>query len=166
MINILHQAPVPSTALRPHHDLAQGPPRQPLRQIVNGPNRAREDRITSWLEGTSSSSNVYGLRHPHTPPLRSSDVVSVNSMLAPSHGGLYKGSTDSRGYYQPVPPRQTTPRAHATDSFKPPGATAEEEVKDDASEASQIVTYLQIPSSINNSKGSLSEFAAQVRVDV
>ena len=86
----------------------------------------------------------------------------MNSMIAPSHGVLYKGTADSHSYYQSVPPRQISPRARVTNEVRQGDNATENEAKDEAQEA-QIVTYLQIPSSINNSKGSLSEFAAQVR---
>lgn len=69
-----------------------------------------------------------------------------------------------------VPP----PQAHRTASAAPPAryqpsspvlAPEFEAIADEAptdENANQIVSYLQIPPTINNSKGSLSDFAAQV----
>lgn len=51
-------------------------------------------------------------------------------------------------------------------SFAPAtkGASATEKVDQKKSTGNSIAPYLQIPSSINDSKGSLAEFAAQVRI--
>jgi hypothetical protein len=100
-------------------------------------------------------------------------------MLAPTYGGLYNGngtakassavpqeSASSYGHKappatsqapyssvsQPPSPRQTNPNT----------ALLEPAFRRRSSGDNQIVSYLQIPPSINNSKGSLAEFAAQV----
>jgi hypothetical protein len=88
----------------------------------------------------------YGNQQPnlhvktHVPPMNSGQMYHSNQVT--NAGGLYQN--------QPV---QTSQENHAR-------ATEQSSQRKQSSNA--IASYLQIPASINDSKGSLAEFAAQV----
>ena len=168
MIEVLHRSSMPPSALPPFNNnpLGNQQTRPPLRAIVNGPNgstiKGQPERVASWIEDTRRNSNGSAPAHSYlqTPP--GTDVVSVNSMLAPMYGGLYRGNSYS-GYSNNIPTRQSSP---PIPSISPRTKDDHPSCRDGIESidgTNQIVSYLQIPPSINNSKGSLSEFAAQVR---
>lgn len=109
--------------------------------------------------------------------------MNVNPLLAPNYGPLqYKGvpvvastaaahksnsnSIGSLRYSNRVPPLLDTyqPAKGSESPYSATGqpATREQTHQRRKSDGTDIVHYLQIPRSINDSKGSLSEFAAQV----
>ena len=140
----------------------------------------REARHTPFEPRSANTATIrHGLR---TPPTEMHEM-NVNPLLIPSFGPLqYKGvpvvapnptanqnhlnSTGSLRYTSRVPP--------VLDRYQPVKASQSPQLSNDqsagrgqahrqhSSESTDIVHYLQIPRSINDSKGSLSEFAAQV----
>ena len=121
--------------------------------------------------------NAPGLR---TPP---SDM-DVNPLLVPNYGPLqYKGvpvvasntsshhrntgsigNTTYASRAQPIlDSYQPAHRSHNSTSNDGSIGTRVQSSRRRNSEGGEIVHYLQIPSTINDSKGSLAEFAAQVR---
>ena len=109
--------------------------------------------------------------------------MNVNPLLAPSFGPLhYKGvpvvASNTASHQQSLSTvgnvRYTSKAPPLTDSYKPThrsqSSISKSENDGDREQAqrrrnndgSDIAHYLQIPSSINDSKGSLAEFAAQV----
>lgn len=121
----------------------------------------------------------HGLR---TPPSEMHDI-NVNPLLIPEYGPLqYKGvpvvapnaathqsSLSSMGnmrYTSRVPPSldtyQSIKGSHSPLSGIGQYVNREQSHRRGNSDGTDIVHYLQIPRSINDSKGSLSEFAAQV----
>ena len=123
----------------------------------------------------------HGLRTPPGDMTR----VSVNPLLAPNYEGFqYKSVPAVNSTTAPrqssvgtIPNVRYTGRAQSShDVYHSRNRSQEQNnvtdvrvPKDQTSrhqngvEAADIVSYLQIPSSINESKGSLAEFAAQVR---
>ena len=88
-------------------------------------------------------------------------VASNNSSYAASQGSI--GNTTYTSRAQPV--RESyypTHRSHNSISGEETAGSRAEVSRRRNSEGSDIVHYLQIPRSINDSKGSLAEFAAQV----
>ena len=132
---------------------------------------SQQSAVSQWLDSTTSTSPS-GLR---TPP-REMNGGNGNSTLAPIHGGLYNNlplwktikSSFSSSTGLPVTNGQ---HSHPTSS-RPSSPTHMKDVNDaygiiaarrrSSGNDNQIVSYLQIPPSINDSKGSLAEFAAQV----
>lgn len=118
-----------------------------------------------------------GLR---TPPLE----MDVNPLLAPNYGPLhYKGvpvvasnnssypsnqaGISNTTYTSRAPLRETnqaTHRSHNSVSNNEVTVPRAQASRRRNSDGNEIVHYLQIPRSINDSKGSLAEFAAQVLV--
>ena len=147
-----------------------------LAKLQEGTARGRYSS-DSKLGTTSTDRTVApGLR---TPPME----MDVNPLLASNHGPLqYKGvpvvasnnsnyptSQGSIGHTtytsraQPV--REAyypAHRSHNSTSGEEPAGSRAQVSRRRNSEGSDIVHYLQIPRSINDSKGSLAEFAAQV----
>jgi len=131
--------------------------------------------VAQWLASTSDVSP----RDKHAPPL-GINGVAVNSMLAPTCGGPYNGqgapNSNSMSYpgnmsfyasktlpstAQPVHGNRSQPASpnHSNANTESQGNTSR---RRSSGGDNQIISYLQIPSSINGSKGSLAEFAAQV----
>ena len=129
-------------------------------------------RVGTLIERTAAP----GLR---TPPLE----MDVNPLLVPNYGPLqYKGvpvaaSTNSTyptnqgnigntTYMSKAQPfresYQPTHRSHNSISGNEHAGGRIQASRRRKSDGSEIVHYLQIPRSINDSKGSLAEFAAQV----
>ena len=140
--------------------------------------RARQEPnkklVSQWLAGTVEHSPA---ARPLSPPVMNG--TSVSSMLAPIYGGLYsgQGATNTAAYQgrSTLPaskPPATTDRHIPGNSSQPSspsdqhnnGAVLSSTTRRSSGGDNQIVSYLQIPSSINDSKGSLAEFAAQVRM--
>lgn len=136
-----------------------------------------QNLVTRWLAGTTAPSPS-GL---HTPP-REMNGGHANAMLAPTHGGLYNNNSSlarpSDHPYQ-VNAGVFTERSLATRngqyvharSSRPASPNQPKDVaglyvnntrRRESDNDNQIVSYLQIPATINDSKGSLAEFAAQV----
>ncbi|MCJ1388131.1 hypothetical protein MMC18_000976 [Xylographa bjoerkii] len=138
--------------------------------------RARQEpnkkAVSQWLAGTVETS-------PRARPLSSPVMngAASNSMLAPIYGGLYnsQGATNATTYQGRTTLQGTkvpdTTAQHISGSSSQPsspstlnnGVTQSNTTRRRSSGGdNQIVSYLQIPSSINDSKGSLAEFAAQI----
>lgn len=139
--------------------------------------RLDEHSVNDWLQHSAAAN---GLR---TPP-KEMNGVSVNPLLAPNVGGLqYKsvpavrsttgphatslGTVASIKYHSKAPPshdfRSSVPRPQSP-TFQRETALSRGQPRGRNTLASNpIASYLQIPSTINDSKGSLAEFAAQVR---
>ena len=151
---------------------AQARPR--LQEEAPNPN---QKLVARWLAGTAEVS-PRGLR---TPPMEMTGD-GQRSQLPTAYGGLYNGnilpssvppadsSYSSLTFYDRKDFNLTNRQARSTLSkpnspiqYQGNGAVENPETKRRKSEdANQIVSYLQIPPTINNSKGSLAEFAAQV----
>ncbi|KAL8646571.1 MAG: hypothetical protein Q9210_006061, partial [Variospora velana] len=120
------------------------------------------------------------IRHGLRTPPGDMSGVSVNPLLAPSFGGSqYKsvpcnggprhGSVgsmvDSRSINKTQQPQisyHNRSRSHEKCSTETNGLKDSSSRSQNLIGESSIVSYLQIPSSINESKGSLAEFAAQI----
>lgn len=133
-----------------------------------------QEALNLWLQ--SSATMNHGLR---TPP-RESVNMNVNPLLAPNMGSTqynsvpalrptspYSTSLDTVAntqYYSKAPPsndsRPSTLRPETSISQR--GHTVRGQPKARTSENISIAPYLQIPATINDSQGSLAEFAAQV----
>lgn len=140
----------------------------------------REGGHTPLEARTGNAANIrHGLR---TPPSDMNDM-NVNPLLVPSFGpsqykgvpvvtsdtATHKNNSNSVGkprYTNRVPPLLDTYQL-AKKSRSPYSATGQPVNREQPhqrrkSDGTDIVHYLQIPRSINDSRGSLSEFAAQV----
>ncbi|MCJ1478852.1 hypothetical protein MMC13_007536 [Lambiella insularis] len=129
--------------------------------------------VSQWLAGTIEGSPP---GPPFSPPAMNG--AAINPMLAPTYGGLYNGYLRSNtSAYQSNPevpsskPSNNSARPINGVSSHPSSPSAANDnvaVQSNITRRrssggdNQIVSYLQIPSSINNSKGSLAEFAAQI----
>ena len=151
-----------------------GEARLRLQEEVQNPN---QKLVARWLAGTAEVS-PRGLR---TPPLEMTGN-GQRSTLPAAYGGLYNGNnvpslvppangnTSSLTFYDRKDFNLTNRQGQSNLSqpnsptrYQSKGAVEIQEPKRRKSEdANQIVSYLQIPPTINNSKGSLAEFAAQV----
>ena len=174
MIEILQ--PQPSMPLRTGHfrtDLPQEPqyPRYPLTQLPNQVQSTREgfrqtgnglDPAKLVAQPTSMPSSAGSSYVSSSRTILNDDTT--NLMLAPTYGGLYRASGYTNGSLQqssrPKSPLHEVSPKHGGGQ----DANARAGVQDQSGETDQIAPYLQIPSTINSSKGSLSEFAAQVRL--
>ena len=146
--------------------------RKEREQMTYGQNITNQKYVSQWLEA-STTANGQG---PPTPP-REMSAANVNPMLAPTYGGLYNSvpavkvnasqyQTDLSNYA-----RKKLEQPNNAATSQPQGLTQPKDTtwpnelttrKRSSSNGSQIVSYLQIPATINDSKGSLAEFAAQV----
>lgn len=171
MIEVLHhQASMPSIGGSFYTNTPQDPYqyRQPLTQLHNQAPAAREGlaRVADWVDNTKRTPYNPGFKsqasNNWTPPPSVSNGPSANSMLAPTYGGLYKANVHTNGASRqpsrpPSPSREVSPKhveaVHAASAYA---------AETTSHESDQIAPYLQIPATINSSKGSLSEFAAQV----
>ncbi|MCJ1481740.1 hypothetical protein MMC06_001899 [Schaereria dolodes] len=133
---------------------------------------SNQNFISRWLEG-SRGANSQG---PLTPPTEMT-AANANPMLAPTYGGLYNsvpavklntsqlqtniGNYAGKSMGQPghVSATQAQSPSQTKDAAWPAEITAR---RRSSSNGNQIVSYLQIPATINDSKGSLAEFAAQI----
>ncbi|KAI4268958.1 MAG: hypothetical protein L6R38_007659 [Xanthoria sp. 2 TBL-2021] len=123
------------------------------------------------------------IRHGLRTPPRDMSGVSVNPLLGPNFGGYqYKSvpavapnaTTQQNSVGTIVNTRYTTKnqpshngyhhRDNSRDHLSTDAATLQEPTSKahTGADGTSIVSYLQIPSSINESKGSLAEFAAQI----
>lgn len=127
------------------------------------------------------------IRHGLRTPPRDMSGVSVNPLLAPNFGGCHYKSVPALAsnsstrqssvstiantrYTNRVPSSQNT---HHQKTGSRENTSLDRDVLNErtssirnGTDESSIVSYLQIPSSINESKGSLAEFAAQVRLTI
>ena len=136
--------------------------------------RARQEPnkklVSQWLADTEE-----GPPRARTVSSPVMNGAAINTMLAPLYGGLYngpgatnnttyQGRTTLQGGKVPVPVARHVPGSSSQPSSPNNGLTQSNTTRRRSSGGdNQIVSYLQIPSSINDSKGSLAEFAAQVR---
>jgi hypothetical protein len=139
--------------------------------------RKRSDRVNPSVNtGGWADSLRTGLP---TPP---SDMtgVSFNTAVSSNYGGvksqngyhhsypsnsLFLNNTKVNALAQAMMPstqHSYNPNHNANTTLSVPKPVPQREMSDQKSNGS-IASYLQIPSSINDSKGSLAEFAAQVR---
>ena len=142
----------------------------------------REEGYTPF---EARAGNAANLRHGLRTPPSDMNEMNVNPLLVPSFGPLqYKGvpvvasntathqnnsnGTSDLRYTNRVPPLldtyQPAKGSQSPYSTTDHSANREQPHQRQKSDGTDIVHYLQIPRSINDSKGSLSEFAAQVRV--
>lgn len=133
----------------------------------------------SATQAGDTATIYHGLR---TPPLEPHDM-NVNPLLAPSYGPLhYKGvpvvasntashqhslsSVGNARYTSKVPPLpesyKPTHRSQGSICRSENDENREHTHRGRNNDGTDIAHYLQIPPSINDSKGSLAEFAAQV----
>ena len=141
--------------------------------------RSGVGHTVSASQGGDTTLIHHGLR---TPPLDPHDM-NVNPLLAPSYGPLhYKGvpvvasntashqhslsSVGNARYTSKVPPLpesyKPTHRSQSSISRIEHDENREHTHRRRNNDGTDIAHYLQIPPSINDSKGSLAEFAAQV----
>lgn len=133
-----------------------------------------QNSLTHWLR--TSATVDHGLR---TPP-REMTGMNGNPLLAPDMGGMpyksvpavrsttsYSTSLDTvanNKYHSKAPPSHDFYRSMAQPQS--PVSQRENAVRGQnarsSADSTSIAPYLQIPATINNSKGSLAEFAAQV----
>lgn len=158
------------------------PPISDTRGIVPGETcsyhkgvKMEQEALNLWLQ--SSATMNHGLR---TPP-RESANMNVNPLLARNMGSTqynsvpalrptspYSTSLDTVAtaqYYSKAPPsgdsRPSTLRPESPLSQREHPVRGQQKAR--TSENTSIAPYLQIPATINDSRGSLAEFAAQVR---
>lgn len=105
------------------------------------------------------ASNVKGTQYErvpvvasNAPPYQTSLITLDNSKQASNRQPFYNSYYSATRPQSPVPPKKD----HAAQSEQ----TARRRASNDSN---SIASHLQIPASINDSKGSLPEFAAQVR---
>lgn len=161
------------------------PPLSNTRGIVPGETYAypksvkiEQEALNMWLQNSTTMN--HGLR---TPP-RESANLNVNPLLAQNMGSTqynsvpalrptspYSTSLDTVAtaqYYRKAPPsndsRPSTLRPESPLSQR--DHTVRGQPKGRTSENPSIAPYLQIPATINDSQGSLAEFAAQVRLSL
>lgn len=146
------------------------------RESTIASSRTRKDHWGVWQQNnvTTESGQV--------PAPRTMAESNINPLLAQSGEVLhYKsvpatkqntraaqtslGTIATVQYTSKAPPTQDTQRATSrprSPSFRRDGPGSMEQGRGGATENNLIASYLQIPSTINNSKGSLADFAAQV----
>jgi hypothetical protein len=128
------------------------------------------DRIKSWQslveQGTLGSFGLAGLPTPSEP--RDMTEIGLNHYHARDKPAQAQGSDRLPCPAQPsanfvlYPPITSATLGHSQTSSTAPGKQVGPIAKDRSDSTSAIATYLQIPTSINSSKGSLAEFAAEV----
>jgi len=142
----------------------------------------REEGYTPF---EARAGNVANIRHGLRTPPSDMNEMNVNPLLVPDFGpSHYKGvpiipsdiathksnlnGTSSLRYTNRAPPLLDTyqPAKASQSPYSATGQPANREQPHQRrkSDGTDIVHYLQIPRSINDSKGSLSEFAAQVKI--
>ena len=184
MVDVLHPYPMPPTLSSSQYgqntslpSLYAGGSAFGDRQACSGAGRP----YTDYGQSLVPAEIRHGLR---TPP-RDMSGVSVNPLLASNLGGhQYKSvpavapnaSTQQNGVGTNVNTRYTARTqpsqngCHRRDNSYEHLSTDKATLQDQTSKAhngadgTSIVSYLQIPSTINESKGSLAEFAAQVNI--
>ncbi|KKA17138.1 Mucin, partial [Rasamsonia emersonii CBS 393.64] len=105
--------------------------------------------MTGVTYNTTLSSSMYGGKQYGVPVQQYAKAPTQ----APVNSVSTNTSTTAHQNYVPPPEKEAPAAASETKSQK-------------KNTNDSIAPYLQIPSSINNSKGSLAEFAAQVRIPV
>lgn len=136
--------------------------------------KMEQEALDIWLQ--SSATMNHGLRTPprelvnmNVNPLLSRNIGSAqyNSVPALRPTSPYSTSLDTVAtaqYYSKAPPsndsRPSTLRPDSPFSQREHPARGQQKAR--TSENTSIAPYLQIPPTINDSKGSLAEFAAQV----
>ena len=190
MVDILPPFSMPSTTVLSTHKL--GGPLPSLSQIRTFTPGWDQNKHTYTERGVGQNApskqlQSYTVRAQHglkTPPEEMTGSSNANPLLAPldglhyksvpiagSNAALYQTNQDIHGNsrypskpqpfydsYQSVQqPQSPAPRGESIRSREQPARRRA------SSDGNSIVSYLQIPPSINNSKGSLADFAAQVR---
>lgn len=110
-----------------------------------------------------AETNVNPLLAPPGEVLQYKSVPAAKQTARPAQTSL--GTIATAQYTSKAPPTQETQRASSrprSPPFRREGAGSTESERGGAAENNPIASYLQIPSTINNSKGSLADFAAQV----
>ena len=112
---------------------------------------------------TMGGTNVNPLLAPHVEGLQYKSVPAARQNTRPSHTSL--GTIATAQYTSKAPPTQDVqkgPNRPRSPTVHRDGAGSKEAGRGGAAEPHSIASYLQIPSTINSSKGSLADFAAQV----
>lgn len=191
MVDVRHPLSMPSTLVShpstPNYTLPPLPPTRDLvrteRDSIKASGKAGTEGLGHWIR------NSVTVELGQVPPPREMAGINVNPLLAPNMGGLqYKsvpavrqnarpsqtslGTIATAQYTSKAPPTQEMqkiPSRPRSPTGHRDGAGSREPVRGGlaaaaaaAAENNSIVSYLQIPSSINDSKGSLADFAAQV----
>lgn len=165
--------PLPQDRYGPRPAYSTEPDRQEKERILADLSNPSRKLVSQWLASTASPRGV------HTPPPEMNGG-NLNGMLAPSYGGLYNNDQvgkqapvsyqDKFGFYGDKTLAATAQPAQK-DSSRPASPSQLKDLNDlystnsrrrSSTSDNQIVSYLQIPSTINDSKGSLAEFAAQI----
>ena len=156
--------------MRTHYSQDTLPYRYPLTQLHNQTPSTREGGGPASGPLANAKASFHGLDPKSQSSCQNNPLKTVpngataNPMLAPSYGGLYRSNGQPSGVshhisrpqtpQHPVSPKQADVRS---DAGNPSNSSS--------NESDQIASYLRIPSTINNSNGSLPEFAAQVYQD-
>ena len=110
------------------------------------------------------NSHTFSTRSTHDRPLGASNSAAQNGLPYPLSQPIRPGHTRSNSKTQPFYQSYYSARQAQSPARKRENTTEAEQVvrRKPSSDGSSIASYLQIPATINNSKGSLPEFAAQV----
>ena len=178
MVEVNPPLSMPSTLALNQYSLNYHLPRLPhTRDVAQLETEKRFKEEHSWNQFFKAAAVDHGLR---TPP-KEMTSTNVNPLLAQHVGGLpYKsvpaarptvasystslGTVASTKYHSKAPPSHDSYRSAA----RPQSPVFQRDVNvrghrgRNSMDNTTIASYLQIPSSINDSKGSLAEFAAQV----
>ena len=130
-----------------------------------GPDAAMKPSQVLSPRTMSGNNNVNPLLAPHGEGLPYKSVPAARQSTQPSHSSL--GTVAAAQYTSKAPPIRDAPKSSSrprSPNFHRDGASSREHGRGGggAAENNSIASYLQIPSSINGSKGSLADFAAQV----
>ena len=173
MIEVLHRASMPLSALHALSSPLQAlpfpsPPLHPADHTASTSALTRKNNTCGlpWPQRLNQDALPRSSCHPakaFTPPHSSRpNATQVAPMAsAPSYGPSGPGAPDARAvvYY----PRNSTYGQPASSHHEAPADHSVHQTEQDAGHRpDEIASYLQIPSSINSSKASLSELAAQV----
>ena len=142
--------------------------RHPLAPLHNQPPGSREGfgLPPNLLDTAKKSSYASDPRAPSSSdiplPRPVSNGTSTIPMLAPTYGGLYKSNGHANGSVQQTSRHQSPKRQVSPKHVEVGNGSVEGLEKNPSGESDQIAPYLQIPSTINSSKGSLADFTSQV----
>ncbi|KAL9025223.1 MAG: hypothetical protein Q9196_005916 [Gyalolechia fulgens] len=182
MVDIYHPRPMhPTLPLNPHCQNSYLPPLI-LPEGFGLGNKSVSSTGEQFHKDSRHPAPPAETRHGLRTPPGDMSAVSVNPLLAPNFGGSQRNSvpaswngasrqasvasTQNGQYYSNPHPSQPVYHSRSRSHEHPSVGTAL--LKETSSKTqigiddSSIVSYLQIPSSINESKGSLAEFAAQI----
>lgn len=182
MVDPLYRPPMSSTSSAANH----------RQNISLPPLLSPQSSVAGGSDGSSKGGrSLFEITYPFVPaeirhglrtPPKDMSGVSVNPLLAsnlrfdtasavPAKHPVYQNGVSSAANHQCTnkthpgsDARHHKSRSHENTSFPSKEFQGSTAGCQNAVDESSIVSYLQIPSSINESKGSLAEFAAQVRI--